>query len=86
MRCVFTAICALTAEIHCDVGHDASIVAGAMPGCGELKSHGGMISRAGIMAQVTCSRFLLLATRQAGQTEGKRYNGMQNIAMRRPCH
>ena len=38
MRCVFTAICALAAEIHCDVGHDASITAIAMPRCGQLRS------------------------------------------------
>ena len=31
------AICALTAEIHCDVDHDASITAIAMPRCGELR-------------------------------------------------
>ena len=37
MRYIFTAICALAAEIHCDVGHDASIIAIAMPRCGELR-------------------------------------------------
>ena len=36
MQCLFTAICALAAEIHCDVGHDASITALAMPRCGDL--------------------------------------------------
>ena len=36
MRCTFTAICALAVEIHCDVGHDASIIASALPRCGEL--------------------------------------------------
>ena len=30
MRCIFTAICTLVAEIRCDVGHDASITAIAM--------------------------------------------------------
>ena len=33
---LFPAICALTTEIHCDVDHDASITAIAMPRCGEL--------------------------------------------------
>ena len=33
-----TAICALTAEIHCHVGHDAGIIASAMPRCIELKA------------------------------------------------
>ena len=32
MRCMFTAICTLTAEIYCDVGHNGSIAARAMPG------------------------------------------------------
>ena len=36
LRCIFTAICALIAEIPCDVGHDASITAREMPRCGEL--------------------------------------------------
>ena len=36
MRCVFTVICALAAEIRCDAHHDASIIARAMPRCGEL--------------------------------------------------
>ena len=30
-RCIFTAICFLIAEIHCNVGRDASITASAMP-------------------------------------------------------
>ena len=41
MRCVFTAICTLAEEIHCNVGHDAGIIASAMflflPRCGELR-------------------------------------------------
>ena len=37
MRCIFTAICALIAEINCDVGRDGSIAARAMPRCGELR-------------------------------------------------
>ena len=37
MRCIFTAICTLAAEIQCDVGHDASITASAMLRCGELR-------------------------------------------------
>ena len=37
MRCIFTAIYTLAAEIHCDVGHDASITTSAMPRCGELR-------------------------------------------------
>ena len=40
MRCVFAAICALAAEIHCDAGHesDASIiVSGEVPG--EKRAH-----------------------------------------------
>ena len=36
----FTAICALAVEIHCDLGHDASITAIAMPRCGELRFPG----------------------------------------------
>ena len=38
MRCVLTAIWAIAAEIHCDVGHDASITAIAMPRRGELRT------------------------------------------------
>ena len=38
MPCIFTAFCALIEDIHCDVGHDASIIAIAMPRCGELRS------------------------------------------------
>ena len=34
----FIAICALAAEIHCDVGHDAGIIASAMPRCCEFSS------------------------------------------------
>ena len=37
MRCIFIVIYALTAEIHCDVGHDACIIASEMPRCGELR-------------------------------------------------
>ena len=33
---VFSVQNTLVAEIHCDVGHDASITAIAMPRCGEL--------------------------------------------------
>ena len=33
-----TAICALAAEIHCDVGHDASITAITMARCDELRT------------------------------------------------
>ena len=40
MRCIFVAICVLIAEIHCDVGHDASITAIAMLRCGELRFYG----------------------------------------------
>ena len=36
----FIPICALIAEIHCDIGHDASITAIAMPRCGELRMIG----------------------------------------------
>ena len=36
MRCMCTAICALAAEVHCDVSHDAGITATVMPRCGEL--------------------------------------------------
>ena len=39
----FPAICALTAEIHCDVDHDASITAIAMPRCGELRHKRGAV-------------------------------------------
>ena len=35
MRCIFTAICALAAEIYCDVAKRAS-PASAMPRCGDL--------------------------------------------------
>ena len=35
MQCVFSGICALAAEIHCNVGRDAGITASAMRG-GEL--------------------------------------------------
>ena len=31
MRCIFAAMYALAVEIHCDVGHDARIIASAMP-------------------------------------------------------
>ena len=37
MRCIFIAICTPTAaEIHCNVGHDGSTAARAIPRCGEL--------------------------------------------------
>ena len=35
-RFIFVAICALAAEIHYDVGHDACVTASAMPRYGEL--------------------------------------------------
>ena len=38
MQCILTAICALAAEIHCDAGHDASIIASAMLRCAALSS------------------------------------------------
>ena len=38
MRCMFPAISALAAEIHYDVGHDASIIASAMLRYGELRN------------------------------------------------
>ena len=34
-------ICTLTAEIPCDVDHNASVAASAMPRCGELKQRVG---------------------------------------------
>ena len=37
MQCMFTAVCALAAEIHCDIGNDASFVASAMLRCGEIR-------------------------------------------------
>ena len=36
LRCILTAICALAAAIHCDVGHDANNIATAMLQYGEL--------------------------------------------------
>ena len=45
MRCIFTAICILTAEIHCDVGRNGSIAARAMPRCGELRLQTDICSR-----------------------------------------
>ena len=38
----FTAICALLAEIHCAVGHNAGMTASAMPRCGELRGEWNM--------------------------------------------
>ena len=37
MRCIFIAICTLTAEMHCDVGREGSMAARAMPRGGELR-------------------------------------------------
>ena len=36
MRCIFTAICTLIAEIHCNAGRGGSIAPRPMPRCGEL--------------------------------------------------
>ena len=56
---IFTAICALAAEIHCNVGHDAGFIASAMPRCGELDC---CTTRCGLLQFMECFR--------GGSTEG----------------
>ena len=36
-QCIFIRLVVFASEIHCDVGHDAGIIASAMPQCGERK-------------------------------------------------
>ena len=74
MRCVFTAICTLAEEIHCNVGHDAGTTASAMflfvPRCGELR----------FPSPVLCPRPCLGHIEKGGHGEGVFAFACQGIA------
>ena len=70
----FSAICGLAVEIHCNVGHDASITAISMPRCGELSFS---VRKALFRDAEMTIKIIVERSSQKGGRQGVRNRGQQ---------